>query len=365
MTLFTPEHIYVEEEAAELALTRQVLERCPSVPVEIVPSAKQLIATLQKQREEAVRGKKKLLICRNRGRFLDACPGTRNYRCCGYAVLTPGAGCPLDCTYCVLQAYLNNPLITLYANVQDMLHELESAPEVLSGAIRRIGTGEFMDSMALEHLTDFASFILPFFRSRPGLVLELKTKTVQIEPLLKLDHGGAYIISWSLNTAGIVAAEEHGASGLDERIAAARKVIEKGYRVGFHFDPMMYHEGWEQGYRAVVELMAENIPPESIAWVSIGALRFMPQLKGIAQKRFPGTRIYTGEFVAGMDGKMRYLQEIRIEMFTKMAGWFQDLLPGVFVYFCMENELSWNKSFGYFPASNAALKSLLDQRLRG
>jgi spore photoproduct lyase len=363
VTLFTPEHIYVEREAADLPLVRQVIERCPGVPVELVPSAKELIAMLQRQREEVVRGKRKLLLCRNRGRFLDACPGTQIYRCCGYWVLTPGAGCPLDCTYCVLQAYLNNPLITLYANLQDMLDELEAAPELQNGSIRRIGTGEFMDSMALEHLTDFASFMLPFFRSRPGLVLELKTKTVQVEPLLKLDHGGSYIISWSLNTAGIVAAEEHGAAGLDERIAAAKKVIAQGYRVGFHFDPMIYHQGWEQGYRAVVEMLAGHIPPEAIAWVSIGALRFMPQLKSIAQRRFSGTRIYTGEFLPGFDGKMRYLQEIRLEMFTKMTGWLRDMLPGVFVYFCMENELSWTRSFGFFPPSNAALKELLDKRL--
>jgi len=364
VTQFFPEHIYLEQEAADLPLARQVIERCPGVPVEVVASAKELIAGLQQQREDAVRGKNKLLLCCNRGRFLDACPGTQIYRCCGYAVLTPGAGCPLDCTYCVLQAYLNNPLITLYANQQDMLGELEAAPELVSGAIRRIGTGEFMDSMALEHLTDFASFVLPFFRSRPGLILELKTKTVLVEPLLKLDHGGSYIISWSLNTAAIVAAEEHGATGLAERIAAAKQVIACGYRVAFHFDPMIYHDGWEQGYRAVVEMLAENIPPESIAWVSIGALRFMPQLKGIAQRRFPGTRIYTGEFLPGFDGKMRYLQDIRLEMFKKMAGWFQDLLPGVFAYFCMENELSWNRSFGYFPPTNAALKELLDRRVK-
>jgi spore photoproduct lyase len=363
VTQFFPEHIYIEKEAVDLPLARQVIKRCPGVPIEIVQSAKELIAALQKQRDDTVHGKKKLLLCRNRGRFLDACPGTQIYRCCGYAVLTPGAGCPLDCTYCVLQAYLNNPLITLYANQQDMLDELEAAPELVSGAIRRIGTGEFMDSLALEHLTDFASLVLPFFRSRPGLVLELKTKTVHIEPLLRLDHGGAYIISWSLNTADIVAAEEHGAADLAERIEAAKKVIACGYRVAFHFDPMIYHEGWEQGYRAMVGMLAENIPPESIAWVSIGALRFMPQLKGIAQRRFPATRIYTGEFLPGMDGKMRYLQELRLEMFTKMAGWLTDLLPGVFVYFCMENELSWKTSFGFFPASNAALKELLDRRL--
>ena len=53
-----------------------------------------------------------------------------------------------------------------------------------------------------------------------------------------------------------------------------------------------------------------------------------------------------------------------LEMFKKMALWFQDLLPGVFVYFCMENSRSWNESFGYYPPTNAALKELLDRRIR-
>ena len=363
MTGFQPEYIYVEKEVTDLALTRQVLERCPGVPVDLVASAKELIASLQRQRESEVRGKKRLLLCRNRGRFLDACPGTQLYRCCGYMVLTPGAGCPLDCSYCVLQAYLNNPLITLYANTQDMLRELETAPELCNGSVKRIGTGEFMDSMALDHLTDFAATLLPFFRSRPGLVLELKTKTVHIEPLLSLDHGGAYVISWSLNTEAVVSAEEYGAAKLTERIAAAKKIIAAGYRVGFHFDPMIYYENWERDYRAVVELMAEHLPAGSIAWVSIGSLRFMPQLKGIAGRRFPATRIYTGEFVPGQDGKMRYLQDIRLEMYAKMTGWLKELLPGVLVYFCMENSRSWHSSFGYFPPANAALKELLDRRI--
>jgi spore photoproduct lyase len=340
-----------------------VLSRCPGVPVEIVPTAKELIAELNRCREQDIRGKKRLLLCRNRGRFLDACPGTQLYRCCGYWVLMPGAGCPIDCSYCVLQAYLNNPLITLYANTDDMMAELAAAPEIQSGAVKRIGTGEFMDSMALEHLTDFAGAMLPFFRSRPGLILELKTKTDYIEPLLALDHGGSYIISWSLNTRQVIAAEEKGAATLDQRIAAAQTVISRGYRVGFHFDPVIWHEGWREGYREVIELLAKSIDPASIAWISIGALRYMPSLKKIARRRFPATRIYTGEFLPGEDGKMRYLQDIRLEMFKAMTAWIKELLPGAFVYFCMENARSWNSSFGYFPDGNAALKELLDRRI--
>lgn len=363
MTLFRPERIYVEQEVAGLALTRQVLERCPEVPVEQVGSAKELIASAQRRRITLTQGKRELLLCRNRGPFLDACPGTRRYRCCGYTVLTPGVGCPLDCSYCVLQAYLNNPFITLYANTQDMLAELEAAPGLGDGAVRRIGTGEFMDSMALDHLTDFAATMLPFFRSRPGLILELKTKTARVEPLLGLDHGGAYILSWSLNSPNVAAGEEHGAAPLVGRIAAAAKAVAAGYRVGFHFDPVIYDGDWRRGYRATVELLAAHIPAESIAWVSIGSLRFMPRLKGIATARFPATRIYTGEFVPGADGKMRYLQDIRLDLYRDMARWFAELLPGVFVYFCMENQCSWQAAFGYFPPANAALKQLLDRRI--
>ena len=364
MKKFYPEKIFVEEEVLDLALTKQVIDRCAGIPVETVTRSKDLISNYREKIFSLSEGKKNLLLCKNRGRFLEPCPGTKkDYLCCLYSILNIGTGCPLDCSYCVLQAYLNNPFITLFVNRQEMMDELQAGDRLGRGKITRVGTGEYMDSLALEHLTDFIPYILPFLRKKPDIILELKTKTTHIENLIDLDHGGSFVVSWSLNSEKVRIAEEKGAASIEERIQAASLLVKKGYRVSFHFDPLIYYPGWEQDYKETVELLKQNIPPEKIMWISLGSLRYMPLLKNVAQKRFSDTAIYAEEFISGLDGKMRYLQVHRTEMYKKMCSWLKDYSEDVLVYYCMESKSVWDQTLGSTPSSNAGLKKLLDDRV--
>lgn len=360
-----PEKIFVEEDVISLPLTQQILMRCPGIRTETVISVRDLISSFQKKARSGFDGKKALLLCKNRGRFLEPCPGTKKHLCCCYTILNTGTGCPLDCSYCVLQAYLNNPFITLFVNMQDMIDELEANTALRNGKIVRIGTGEYMDSLALEHLTGFTSFVLPFLKTRSKTVLELKTKTTHIESLLGLNHGGSLIVSWSLNAEDVAGKDEHGSALIKDRIEAARRLTDDGYRVGFHFDPLIFYPGWEDGYRKVVDMLVEKIPPSSIALISIGSLRFMPRMKQIATNRFPDTKIYSQEFIPGIDGKMRYLQEIRLEMYEKMVTWLRQYSDRLFIYFCMESRLVWKKTLGFVPSSNTDLKQIMDRQVHG
>ena len=40
-----------------------------------------------------------------RGQILQRCPGSHGHICCNYYVINLYLGCPLNCTYCILQAY--------------------------------------------------------------------------------------------------------------------------------------------------------------------------------------------------------------------------------------------------------------------
>jgi len=358
---FLPDAIFIEQEAEPYPLTGFILDRCPGVPVVRVDDTAALIKRYHDDPPVGFNGKRSLLLCRNRGRFLEACPGTgRAYRCCQYLILNTGLGCPLACTYCVLQAYLNNPFLTLFVNRDDMFAELERSARLVPGRFLRIGTGEYMDSLALEHLTGFVPAVAGFFRKRPHLRLELKTKTAHTASLRNHDYSNLFIVSWSLNAEEICAREESGAATLSARILAARDLIDRGYRVGFHFDPLIAFDGWQQGYRATVELLKKHIPPRRVAWISIGSLRFMPRLKPIAQAACPRTAIYTGEFVSGLDGKMRYLQEIRLELYARLVGWLGEYSPDICLYFCMESPYVWERIMGAAPSSNWELKRMLD-----
>lgn len=297
------------------------------------------------------------------GQLLKPCPGTNNYICCGYQILHVGTNCPLDCSYCVLQAYFNQPSLRVFVNLESelirILDHIDRHPE----KIFRVGTGEFTDSLALDPIAGWSDILLPPFSVRKNAVLELKTKTLNIKRLISSKERDRIIVSWSLNSPYVTSREEHGAPGIRKRLEAARRCQEEGFTLGFHFDPMIEHPGWKEGYLRTLDMLDEMIDPKRIIWMSLGTIRFMPALKNIIRKRHPDTHILDGEFVPGLDGKMRYFKPIRIDMYAFMRGvlaaWHQDLG----LYLCMESDEVWQKGLGWSPTDSEGLARFLDGRV--
>jgi spore photoproduct lyase len=299
-----------------------------------------------------------------KGDMLKPCPGTRGYICCGYQILNIGTNCPLDCSYCILQAYFKDNRLKVFSNLKErigeVVNEIENHPE----RIYRIGTGEFTDSLALDPLTGWTSTLLPIFSERKNAVLELKTKTVSVKGILESTYRDRIIVSWSLNSPLISETEERRAPSLEARLQAARECQKEGFTLGFHFDPLVTHKDWKAGYLKTIELLDKYINPAGIIWLSLGSFRFMPALKPIIRKRHPQSCILNGEFILAMDGKMRYFKPLRIELYefmrTKLESWYGDLG----LYLCMESDDVWKRGMGWSPGDSDGLASYLDSRVR-
>ena len=90
--------------------------------------------------------------------------------------------------------------------------------------------------------------------------------------------------------------------------------------MAFHFDPLVLYENCEEEYRDTVKVLFDSVSAEQIAWISLGAFRFMPPLKSVIAQRFPDSKIIYGEFVPGLDGKMRYFKPLRISLYKKIES---------------------------------------------
>jgi len=296
------------------------------------------------------------------GEFLKPCPGTKSYICCGYQILNVGTNCPLDCSYCILQAYFNQPSLRVFVNLEQKLEEIAILLDQDPKRIFRMGTGEFTDSLALDPYTEWSRFLPDFIRKRRNAVLEFKTKTERIEGLLASQVRDRIVVSWSLNSPVMAAREEHGAPSIRKRLEAARTCQKEGFVVGFHFDPIIHHPEWEHHYLRTLEMMDRMIDPARVIWVSLGCFRFMPLLKAVIRKRHHGTRILEGEFISGLDGKMRYFKPIRIELYRfikqELDKWSGDLG----LYLCMESDEVWKKALGWSPGDSEGLSRYLDRR---
>ncbi len=286
-----------------------------------------------------------IFLVRNKSSFIKICPCTKGYKRCGYWILNLGFGCPIDCSYCYLQIYSNTPGIVLPANIEEYYTHILEFDAGLSSRTR-IGTGEFTDSLALDSYTGYSSCLIPFFGRAKNLVLELKTKIGDLDNVLKEEPNDNVVISWSVNTPKIAGEYEKGGAAMPERLKAAEEAARRGYKVGFHFDPVVSYPGWEADYKETVDdMFSREILKKNTAWVSIGTLRFVPAFKQVVERRFGGNLMfYQAEFFMDTDGKLRYPRRFRIDMYNKMVKWINAHDISGWIYLCMEPEEVWKET---------------------
>ncbi len=340
--------------------------------------------------DPVTKGKQTLYITENHGAIIKKCPGTSHYTCCDYTILHTGTFCTMDCSYCILQTYFHPPVLQYFTGQDKIYSALDAIFE--QNKTFRVGTGEFTDSLIWEKISRQPEKLVKKFaeqkKSKKDFsILELKTKTVNIESLKNIDHNRKTVVAWSLNTPEVIKSEERETASLNARLKAAKKCEQWGYRLAFHFDPLVIYDGCEEAYREVIKSIFEvssinhynsnicktnnidmltdkyraGINPENIVWISLGTFRFMPQLKQIIEKRFPKSIIPYGEFITGLDNKMRYFKPLRVALYKKIASFIREYAPNVLIYFCMEDEEVWEKTLGFFPKEAGQLGEMLDK----
>ena len=361
-----PEKIFIAKEALSFPLTKKILRACPDVPVEVIRNRRAVTELIRSSPDPIGTGKRLLFLTPRKRVFVKPCPCTPRYIGCNYFIINSVLNCPLDCSYCILQLYLGASPLTVQVNLEDLWRELDAFLSRREGRFVRLGTGELSDSLALEHILQTAGDFISYFRRRPRAFFEFKTKTAQVEALLRIRPAENIVVSWSLNSERIAAAEEIGAPSVAVRLEAARAVAARGFPVGFHFDPLVFYPGWEEDYGQVIEKMLLAVPARRIRWISLGSLRFPRALKPVIERRFPASPIICGELIRGRDGKLRYFKPVRLDLYRKIAGFIKDFGGGrIPVYFCMEDAEVWEKGLGRKPGRKEEVESLLSPRVDG
>ncbi len=353
---------FIDPAVADHPLAREISTQFGAT--EVLPGTlADIAAAIQAAPDPIGAAKSMLLLTRNNGAFLKPCPGTRHYSCCDYRILHIGSFCTLDCAYCILQAYFRPPILQLFLNVDDLRVELDALFQ--TRRVSRIGTGEFTDSLIWDAWTDLSGILVPTFATQDHCVLELKTKTATVSRLASLRHRRRTIVSWSLNTESVIRRQERRTASLDARLKAAKQCQDWGYPLAFHFDPMVIYDGCGDAYETVVRRLFRAVDPANVVWISLGTFRFMPDLKAILERRFPDSDITcAGEFITGLDNKLRYFKPQRIALYRRVAHAIRERAPNVTVYFCMEDDEVWRRAVGFVPADRGGLPAMLDDAAR-
>ncbi|MEA3305965.1 MAG: hypothetical protein U9R52_04035 [Candidatus Omnitrophota bacterium] len=337
---FYPKNVFVEKKVCGCFLVQRLRKLFPKAEFTEIQSLKDCQHNRRKTTiEDYNKRQDTLFIVSENYDFFKKCPCTPKAYGCGYHIFNLGFGCPFECTYCYLQGYTNSAGIILPANIENFFDGFSAYKK--TGM--RIGTGEFLDSLALDKITGFSVNIAEFLKRHKEITLELKTKSSTIENLLKIKPPGNIVVSWSLNPQRIIDENEFFTASLNQRIKAALSCTQAGYRVGFHFDPVVYSGNWQNEYSGLIEKLFSRIKPKHIAWISIGTFRLNPALKQIIEKRFPENKILDEELLLGYDNKLRYPYTIRYSIYKTMLKMLLKHNNKLKLYLCMENALMWRE----------------------
>lgn len=355
---FELDQVFIEEACRGGALARRVREHLPAhVSVEYVADGRQAAMPVADHADPFAAGKRRLILMRRRSPFLMACPaGSGEFACCGYLVLTLASNCPMDCAYCFLQEYVaDNPGFQVYANYAGAFDELEALSAKAPNRHFRVGTGELADSLAFDRLTGLSLDLVDFFSRRKNLLLELKTKTDEIENLLTVDPKRQVLVSWTLSPAAVFHSSEHRSAPPAARIEAARRVANAGYAVAFHLDPIIAYPDAERDYLELLDQLFAVLDPARIRFISMGGLRMSPGLRAAARLRFPADPMLAGEEVLANDGRYRTFLPLRARLFRVLSERIRKQSAGLALYLCMESATMSERIFSGRPSNPAAL----------
>jgi spore photoproduct lyase len=300
----------------------------------------------------------------HKGEFWKPCPGTtKGYFCCGYQILTPITGCGMYCRYCVLQAYLENQGQVVFENFSDLENEVRDKLVAWKGVVR-FGTGEFSDSLYLEDRLHLSQKIAALLEPYPNVLVEFKTKSVNVRGLAAIKNPRKVVVGFSMNTPRMISLFEQGTAPFEDRLSAANRCLDMGFQVAFHFDPIFHYPEWKPEYLDVVARIFGAVADTSrIAWWSMGGFRSPPALKALLKKTGDHLPLYNmGELVQGEDGKIRYFRPIRVEFYSAIREEVEKHDPRIPLYLCMESPEVWEES-GMIKRIPNGLVRYLDDRV--
>lgn len=358
----TFDRIFIDEKSLGSLVVQRVRDLFPSEMIEVISGNVPFERDGTMSAEEFDRSKRMLHIKPFPGQFFKRCPGATQKKvlaCCNYHVLNLGQQCNFNCSYCYLQSYLNTRTMQIYSNIDQALSELREMAVEHGSLPFRVGTGEVIDSLSLDPISLYSRQLIEFFREFPKWTLEFKTKSDSVDQFLDCEHAGNVVVSWSVNPAYVIDREEHGTARLHERLAAARKCVDRGFQVAFHIDPMIWFPEWKPHYEKLVSEITGMFTAREINVISVGALRFQPSQRHLMRERFGMKSLVTSaEVFPSEGGKLRYDSRIRQEMFNHVVGRFKSVDPAYRIFFCMETPETWISAYEKTPMKIPELQPL-------
>lgn len=277
-----------------------------------------------------------IFLARKEGQLLKLAPDAYGSAGEPHYYFIHAYNCIYECQYCYLQGYFNTPDIVLFINHEEIILEMEKALKLHNGKVW-FHAGEFSDSLALAHLTGELQLYHEFCRRNPDAIIELRTKSVNIRELEKLTPLPNFIVSFSLSPESMAKRVDLKTPSTHSRLRAMSNLQKAGWKVGAHFDPIIYEDKFSLRYLELLKAMRDLGLTQNLEYLSLGVVRFTKDVYREVERNYPDSVLHSGPMVKSFDGKVRYHRPMRMWIMNKVKDVsIESGIPQEKIYLCME-----------------------------
>lgn len=331
--------IFITEEIKKYKKGRDILEKIKNY--NIISSEEEFVKMIKDKKLTYIEEKQYMFFGVKKGKFLKEYHLDEKFRGIKEEYyLSYENNCPFNCLYCYLREYYGHGAFVFYVNLEDMFAELD----MFKKKNRMISCGIVNDSLVMDKITEVTKDLIEYFKKREDLTLEIRSKSKNIENLIESGGSGNIIASFTFSPQDVISRYEIGTATLEERVNAAVRLQQAGFKIGVRIDPMINIENCNEKYSEMADIIFSRLDRSKIANIGIGSLRYRKGLKQMVTRETK-TNLFYNEIVTGIDGKERYFKKIRLDMYKNIVKKIKEY--GEFeIYLGMEPDYVWDEVFG-------------------
>ena len=330
------EKIFIEKDIKDNTYTKKVLTHFKDTPIQYLDKVEDVWGRVKKPYLQK-RTSLNLFIGKKMGELVKEAPDAYGMGEQKHYYFIHAYNCIYECQYCYLQGYFNSPDIVLFINHDEIIQQMQKKVDMNPDSW--FHAGEFSDSLALSHITDEWSEYWDFFKKNKQAKLELRTKSVNIKSIINLEPLENVFVSFTL--AGFEEGKKFDLKtpSVKARLKTIEKLVNKGFKIGIHFDPIIYTESTIESYNEIIGFIAKLIPKEKLGYISIGVVRFTKDVYREVERNYSDSSMLHQNFIKSFDGKVRYSTPMRMWILNTVKDiCIKNNIDENVIYLCMEND---------------------------
>ena len=262
--------VYVEEAVRDSPRVAMILSRITDTPVVPIERYGEVF-NRRSQNFRLQKANPALILAEKYGKLVLPAPAGYGFGDLPGFYFSHMFNCLYDCRYCFLQGMYRSANYVLFTNYEDFADQILSTARGLENPV--FYSGYDCDSLALEPVSGFVEYFIPWFAANPDITLELRTKSTQIRNFTGVTPLSNCVIAMSFTPEDCYRRWEHKVPSIQKRIDAMVRLQQAGWSVALRFEPLIYETDFLESYRQLFENLFTRLNSASIHSVSFGEFR--------------------------------------------------------------------------------------------